>query len=309
MFIGSIVAVLVVTGVALGAVAVYRQRHVGRRVRVELTNLGNVESRYQVRAEDPEDSLEFEFSLNGRRLDPAMAPEAVPAAETQPAAHPKPAATPPGQSPYKKPSGVFAAAEGAVGAGGAIAGFLGTIGLLLPRSIGAPLLRMSSQLRGRQSSVARVRAAPMQVGRVARYVPRPLARLRKLRPAGRSSGQAPAAGTAPGSGQAPVASSARTAVAAVIPGWLETPAVLPGDTMSVELLVRATLSDPHQKRSYRVLSRAAGIDDAAPVVEQGSVLFRGGFWTRRFAPYLAILVTAALLLLLAFWLASAGVLA
>jgi hypothetical protein len=299
----SVIAVIVAASAALGVVAVYRRQRIARRVRMELTNLGNVESRYQVRAEDPENSLEFQFTLHGSRLLPPRVTEPV-----QTATPATPARQASAQSPYQEPRGVLAAADGAMGAGGAIAGFLGTVGLLLPRSIGAPLLRISGQLRGKQIAVARARSAPTQVARVTRYAPRPLARLRKLVPAGLARRRKPAAAAAPDREPAPAAGFAPS-VAAAAAGWLETPPVLPGDTMGIDLLIRSDISHLRQTRSYRVLSRSGDLEDAPLVAEQGSVHFLGNFWTRRFAPYLAILITAALLLLLVFWLASTGVLA
>jgi hypothetical protein len=284
MLIFSVIAVLVATGLALGAVASYRRRQLGRRVHLELANLGNVQTCYELRAEDPEDALKFRFLFQGSRLAPRQTPRAAQVTSPRPADRPLP------QEAHKKQGGILAAADGVMGSGGAVAGFLGTVGLMLPRSLGAPLLRASSQLRGKQIAVARVRSAPVQVRRLNRLVPRQLWGAARRVPAATASRPAPAA---------QVDASP----------WVQTPAILPGDTLSIELLVQSGVSGPNGRRPFRVISRPVEQEAAPVVIEEASVLFGAGFWTRPFLPYLSICFAAAALLLLAFWLASTGVLA
>jgi hypothetical protein len=103
--------------------------------------------------------------------------------------------------------------------------------------------------------------------------------------------------------------------------WVQTPVVLPGESLSIDLAIKATGSTrpprssgearrggQGQDRPFQVFSRSVEQEQGPAVVEEGVVQIRGGFWTHPFLPYAVILVSALALLAFAFWLASGGVL-
>jgi hypothetical protein len=311
-FLISAVVVCILTILALVVVSALRRRRLQQRVRLEITNGGNIQSCYALRAEDPEGALKFQFSLDGRSLPRQAALEAEEASRRKATgqAGSRRAGTGPTQDPSQQPAqgggpagGIVQAADGALGAGAGLAGFLGTLGLLLPRSIGGPLLSLSARMRTQQVAVARVRYAPAQAARVKRFVPW---RLRRMGSTGRSR-------------QAGRASQARQDDATP---WVQTPSVLPGETLSVSLRIRAAGSarsrhasggakqgGKSQGRLYRVISRSVEQEEGAAVVAEGTVQVLGGFWAHPFLPYVLIVASAVALLALAYWLTSGGVLA
>ena len=279
MFGLVVLAIVAAAAAALVLAARLRLKRLQRRFRLEIANQGNVRGRYHVRAEDnaPEGLLTCRFLLGGDLL-----------AQDDPPAAPSPAA--------EEDAGLAARAgtagrqvnqklDQAVGRGGAIADSLAALGSMLPYSIGGPLLRKAATLqRGR-----------MQIRQVQR-VPGQAARLRNLVPSSRPRPPAaaePAATGGPGAGQ----------------GWAETPYVRPGETLVVDVLVRAAPQSRGRLCSFRLVTRSAEVPGAPLVVQEGSVQVAGGFWSHPFLSYAVILAIAAVLVLLAAWLAAQGFLA
>ena len=60
--------VIVVAIVAAIAIARWQRKSHHKNLRLELTNRGNVQGRYELKAEDPDGALEFQFSLAGGGL-------------------------------------------------------------------------------------------------------------------------------------------------------------------------------------------------------------------------------------------------
>lgn len=277
MFGLIVLAIVAAAGAALVLAARLERSRLQRRVRLEISNRGNVRSRYHLRAEGcvPDELLDCRFLLGGEAL-AVGGPLAVPAGiSVEPGLQEKAGAA--GRKANEK-------LDRAVGRGGAIADGLATLGSMLPTSIGGPLLRKAATLqRGR-----------MQIRQVQR-VPAQAAQLRALVPARRQHAPAGAGAQAP-------------APAGGEPGWAETPAVRPGETLAVDLLIHAAPQSRGRACSFRLVTRSAEEADAPLVAAEGSVQVGGGFWSHRSLSFAVILAIAIALLLLAAWLAAQGIL-
>lgn len=271
----TLVAVLVVAAIAMAIVAWLQKKSLRKRLRLELRNLGNVPSRYELQAKDPDGALRFQLTLNGDGLEQRQVFEAgqvTPEAKTE---------QPPPSSSTVNMEGVRQTAGGAMRISGAIADLLNSVGMMLPPSVRAPLLRASSQLRRGRSTVRRTEQFPDRMARRMRVASTSKA---KARP------------------------EAKPVSPKVVSTWVQTPFVEPGETLAVDLFIRPVKSRQDEFYPFKVLSRSVEQEEAPLVIEEGSVQIAGASRFRRYSPYLLILVIAVVILFFAFFLASAGVL-
>ena len=272
-----VVALIVVaTGVAMVAAVRIRELRLERTVRVEITNRGNVSSRYQVRVQDPTEVLSGQFLLDGDPL-PGLASFVDDPEDSEPAQAVGSVQATSTASPAELP---LESVEQAQAAGSGLARMLSTLGSSLPRSVGGPLLQAANQLRQRQGRVRQVQWYSRMLGATKRRI-----------------------GNRPDlpKGEQPL----RRAGSQV---WSETPSVRPGFTLAVDMVLRSVGSHEHGVRPFRVVSRSVSGTEASLVIEEGSVEIRGGFWARRFLPHAALIAAGAALLALVAGLASTGVL-
>jgi hypothetical protein len=225
--LAAILAFLAIGFIVLRWITAAQRRWSERRCRLELANLGNIQSRYSLRAQSPTDDLSFYFFLNGRELPRQMAPYPAGVAATGsngaavvagptvvagyqgPGPASRPLAPPPsGPAPAGGPSRIRQGYETARATEAQAQGCLYTlidllevIGSTLPGSLGKPLLRLSASLYSGQRTVEQAKMAPYQAMSTAKYV--------KGEVAGNVPGQSRAGGpfSAGGSGR-PVASAA-----------------------------------------------------------------------------------------------------
>jgi hypothetical protein len=298
------IAVIAVAAVVWALLA-RRQRQRSRRTcHLELANLGNVRSRYELRAEDPGQALQFSFVLGGARLyGQSVTPPTAPSTSSGQAPSTSNGTFASGQAPSTS-SGQAAAssleragrAKGwAMHTGSAVAGTLSTLGALLPRSASGPLRQVASQIRRGGGSVRRAEHLTRQAGRLrpkARSGTPPLrqasldyARDRQGRP------------TRPSTGAEKVPAAARSDVTAQT--WVQTPFVEAGDTLAIDLLISPT--DPYQTAYYpfTVTSRSLDAPDAPLIAEEGSVHVVGLTLFQRFGPLLVALTIGMMLLFIA----------
>jgi len=301
MLIWIVVAIIAVAVLATVGVALGQRKNLQKNLRVEIHNRGNVPSRFELRAEDPEGILDFEFSLGGSPL-PLGVIATVEAAPSS--AQPRQPAKARASAALQSAEGVQQKARQVTGLAGALTGLLGTLGMVLPRSIGQPLLDLSSDLRRGQGKVIQAQQMPKRVkGQASRIKTATGAKPLTSRPSA-ASRPAPSGATAPEA--APVTELEATAIA---PGWVQTPQVEPDATLGLDLQVRPRHARRAQIYSFTLLSRSAEADDA-PLVKQewsGQIAGLSGF--RRYHPYLLIVALTVLFLLLACWLANMGLLA
>lgn len=270
-FVFGIVVVLVVVAAVVAMVVVARLQRLSQRkqLRVEITNRGNVRSRYELRAEDPQQVLGFEFALDDDPLPPSHLDEVAPA----PAA-----GKPPKSDSWILPpesDKLSGSADAAMKTSGDAANALGSLGMLLPQAVRTPLLQAASSLRRGQSAATQAQRLSKRAGKV-------------KKPGAR--------------GKAPPGARAGVQV------WVQTPYVKPGAGLAVDLLVSLVQAAASADHTFQVISRSVE-DQAAPdVIAEGHVRIARPSWFRRWLPYALILVVTAGILAFAVWLASTGVL-
>jgi len=278
------IAVVVAAAVAVVVVGRVRKARLQARVRLELHNEGNVKSRYDLRAEEPQGVLQFEFSLGGDSL-PVHGHVAAAQAPTK-----RQAEKASRDRPAPKSSGARQKANAVIQTGGAVAGLLSMVGSLLPRSVGIPLQQKASEMRRVQAQASYAQQVPNQVAWLKSSAARAVPGAPAAKPA--EAGQ-PAEAPPPGPQFA----------------WAQTPYVQPDESLAVDLFVRSALPASNQEYAYQVISRSADQAAAPLMAAEGSVRIKGGFWARRFLPYGLIGAITVALLILVYWLASSGVLA
>jgi hypothetical protein len=269
----SVISILILTGLAIFWAVRLRKRRLERKLRLEITNDGNVQSHFQLRAEELGGQLEFRFTQGGIRLPEVLELNPAAPAVGLPVGRP----TPPGPAG----SGLTSAqkAQKTMSLSYAVASLLTSIGAILPRSLGAPLIQAGSQLNRGQAQASRIQQVSSQA-----------ATLTSPTRGGSQLASAPSQ-PQPGGGQA------------LGLAWVETPAVEPGQMLIVDLLVRSAWLAGDIIRSFQIKSRATEGGQGRMMVEDGQVEIRGGFWSHRFYPMLLILALAIAAILLAVWLA------
>jgi hypothetical protein len=352
-YVISVLVVLVLAIIAVVAIARLQRRGLRKKLLLEIANQGNLRSRYDLKAEDPTSSLRFEFSLEGDTLPDGSVVgvgRAVDTAEPQQAT-PSAAPASPGQAAggmaqsagdakeradqtkekaaqakemaQEKGKQAQDKAKKAMGISGAISETLFSLGMILPRSIGAPLLNASSRMRRTESSVARVQQTPgtlsVQAARLKAtasttkeaVAPMPQPDTVPALPQMPATEQAqPEMPTAPPelAGVPGVQPQAAPIAHISEPGWAQTPYVQPGESLELELTVAATRTSKARQYPFAVISRAVEQEAAPLVSEEGSIQIRGIPWILRILPYLAILALAIVAVLLAFWLVNNAIL-
>jgi hypothetical protein len=285
-----LVIVIGVAVMAMVVVAWLRKRHLQRTVRLELVNQGNMRSRYQLRAADPANDLSFGFSLEGDPLpEEAVFDEEVGAGGAADLPVPSRAPVEPGVvsgSPGAT-GGVLQKADQAMTGASSLAGRLTALGTTLPRPLGAPLMRVASQIQQAQVRTSRAQQAPR---RAASFGAKVAARAEpRAGAAADTTGAATPAGSADRVGAAHPDRSARRSVAHV---WAETPSLAPGEALTLDLLIRSASTSPDQQYTFQVVSRSVEGKDSPPAVAESSVQIRGGFWARLFLPQVLIVAVA-----------------
>ena len=303
------IAIVILAGLAMVLVAQMQRKSRSRMIQVEIHNLGNVQSRYELQAKDPQGILKFRFTLDGDELPRSSGRSAK---GLQVSAERPRQQIPAGQAPV--PDQRESRSGGGIGdraleGGGIIASMLSTLGLLLPRSMGASLTRTAGEMRRGQIAASRAKQLKSQ-SKSLKSKASP-GRVGPAHPT--TSGQATA--ESPGEAQAEWMEQAEWAE----PPWAETPSVEPDGVLTVDLQVSSAppplLGSPSGGRAggeypFTVLSRTAELRELkgggqAPVVTtEQSVQLPGTSRFLRLLPYLVILAITACLLALTFLLAG-----
>ena len=293
------------------------QRRKSRRsFKLQIANLGNARSRYELRATDPGQVLKFQFMLDGFSLHLQQQPQAVEAAQQTvngPLA-PTPIATPPPAdqqqvasfagsppSPQVEKPGLMTRLGGALRLGGIIATILSTLSYLLPRSMAAPLMQASYKLRSGEVAAMRAQQVSSQVGSLgpARGGAAPGSGSQSYSPQSASQPQValqPQAGPQPQAGgqavpQPQVGRQQAAASEAVVLSDAQTPFIEPGETLAVDLLIDPVKPFDAQYYPFTINSISLEQTEREPVVEQGSVRIQGLAWYRRYLlPILATII-------------------
>ena len=185
----AVVALVVADVVALRSIFKWQKRRYQKMRRLEVRNLGNVPSSYQLRATEPAGLLNFRFAVNGHWVDQAALPPAESEALSVQTHAPASSASEPAPSPGRDVRTQAGQAARQVGnLSGVLAGALSGVGRLVPGSaepFRARKLRPSASVnrRARQLTQAPSRA----VGR-AKGLGRRVTRGRVQRAVSRSAG-------------------------------------------------------------------------------------------------------------------------
>lgn len=270
-------ALLALSIIALLAILRMQKKGVQAMYHLEIANMGNIASRYALRAEDPMGALRFLFTLHGVNL-PGLRP-----VETEPAVA-EATATPVG-TPAAGPSPGELRRTGS-----AVTGTLSEASYLLPGSLGASL----------QRAVRPVYQAQSKIGTTTARVESQAARASRLAPgAPPISSTASPAGAPTRPGTAPVGQPA----APLDRDWVETPLIGPQETLPIDMRIGPV--NPYRDQSYgfKAFSRASEAPDAPLVTETGQVHITGISGFMRVLPYLifalvmlAIVIAAMLFL-------------
>ncbi|RPI78265.1 MAG: hypothetical protein EHM41_25675 [Chloroflexi bacterium] len=257
--------------------AIVRSRLIRRKLKLKITNQGNIDTRYYLRADAPAGSLDFRFSLNGRELPMQMITD--PAARYTSA----PAQYQPTETESRKKPNTGNILNKGISSGSAFASLLTSIGTMLPRGMGEPFLKAGSKVYQGQM---RAGYAQQVSTRASYFVPQ------KDKKAAQ---------------QAPV--QVQTEIETTIPGerWYEVPTIRPGEHLDVDLTIRST-GEQQSNLVFQVFSKPTEAGCGPEVVEKSTVYFRGGFWSHKFWPQITILSIALVLFLFTFLLHRAGVL-
>jgi hypothetical protein len=207
------------------------------------------------------------------------------------------------------------AAKKAMGAGSAIADLLTTVGRLLPRSIGAPLLEAAGQMRSGEAKAKRIQQTPGRVSAQTRRVAGAMPDSATERLADPSKAEtAPAAEEAavaavqPSPGEAKPAGQERAVpmTRTRLQSWVQTPAVEPGDNLHFDLVVRPVKANKTRHYSFEVFSRSVEGEEVEVVRDEWYIEISGVSGLRRYHPYLLVGALAILAVLVTSWLAGMG---
>ena len=312
-------------GFIIAAVLWSRSQRVQRSVQVkscdvELINQGNSRSRYELRAEDPNGLLRFQFALHDANLvQSAGTAAAAQAQRGQPAAAGATAATPAeagGARPNPKAAVDAGVRKGQQGLSVVenITAWLMNVAYLIPGVGGQRLRSQVSQARTVQYDVHEGLEMPGRAERVVKSaatvpvggssVHSPVGTATATTPAGAATGNGHSAAALPPAQRAAMSGqpTALASAGAGRAGWSVTPYIDPGQSLVVQLLVSPVKRPRSQHYAFRVLSRTAEAEGAEPLVEHGTVALRGlsaarGAWT-----LLLLLISLTLLVLLVWYL-------
>ena len=163
------------------------------------------------------------------------------------------------------------AAKKALGFGSVIGDLLTSVGYLLPGSLGMSMTNLGYRLRGGEVVVSRVESSASG-GSAAAAVSQPTTRTQ---------------------------TGAVTFAGGLIRLWSQTPPIEPGQTLAVTLTLRPIKSKQTQQYFFRVISQAVDAEGVPSMIEQGNLEIKGLSIARRLLPFLVLVITLAVVLLLA----------
>jgi hypothetical protein len=238
-------------------------------MRIEIENQGNVESRYQLLAEDELGGLTFHFYQNGEPLHGIVKSDGKSVAMAPPA----PSAAP----SRSKGEGV----ENAIGFTGALANVMIGAGSLMGK-YGKPLVTAGNKLFQGQVNAAKAQTVSKQAAALSTGTDRSQYNYQTQQQAA----AAPLSGVF----------------------WAETTPVKPGEKLLVDLKVQASYFKSDMSREIKLTSYPAEGINPPEATANGILQIRGGFLSHKLYPSLTIIGTSTLLLAFIYWLVRIGVL-
>lgn len=290
-----ILAMVLVLFVGLRLIKQRRNRLGQSRYRLQITNKGNLVAHYWLRALEPGNVLAFSFLVNGVELKPPAAPaikqpESSPTPQMSPA---KPKASPVAQPARPMPRSNFMKRTSQFRqASGPIARLLSGLSFLLPNSVRMGMYQSTAKFRGIQYKVTQADNLAKKAGSVS---------LRGQKPAAPGRSESKPESTRErrlGTPQlAPTESSATdTPVKRESPRpdglhWVTSPAMSPGENLTVELLITPRNPRLSQEYTFKILSRCAEWVDSPEAIESCSLQVKGISWLNYLWPYAALVMS------------------
>jgi hypothetical protein len=272
-----IIAIILVAAVLIMALARTQERNRRKAFAIEISNLGNANSRYEVWADDPGHVMKFVFMLNGVPMGQAPQPVgqnllATPATRT----------TPRPQNTYTQ----NAAKPGVIGTiANVIAELADTLGHFIPGSAGYSILQVSERIRMGQSAVTRTQRTAQSVGKYGPKTSNPSSQ--------------------PGYSAGSMTSSGNTSSAAVLsatgggtPTRPQTPVLEPGKQLKLDLIVRPVMRLKTSSVSFAILSRSLDQPEAESLSEAGAAVFPSMTGIGFYLPYIVIGAAALIMIII-----------
>jgi hypothetical protein len=271
----SVIVILILAFLAFYGAVRLRRRRFEHRLRLEITNQGNVESHYQLQAEEWSGQLQFRFTSGGNRLPEVIDSTAARAGSIS--------AQPARANGSESESSLSGKAQKGMNLSYAMASLLTSLGTILPGSLGTRFYQAGSRMYSGSAQASRVQQVSSQ-----------------------ATGLAASAKSSPPPGTS-VPAQPQTAIQPEYSHfWVETPPIQPGQMLAIDLLVRSAWTAQNAACPFKVISRSMESAQALVEVEEGQVNIRGGFWSHRVYPHLLILALTILAIFLAIWIARAN---
>ena len=285
------IIVIIALAVVIWWLLVRRQRWLAQEdCRLEIANLGNVRSRYELQAKDPADALRFTFEMGGSVLETRGGKR-----KSRERAGNKHKDREKKEKPSIEVGAGLKKAKGAknwmVGAGNTVANMLGTLGMMLPSSIGGPLRQAAGQIRRGRASVSRAERVSGQVSRLKRK--------------GAKAHPPKAVEKAPPEATPTLARPGSTEPSTDL-GWVRTPFVEPGETVSLKLLIDPRDISKTESYTFTVNSHSLEQPGRQAIVEESEIEIEGLNSFQRYGPFLVVLTAAMTMLFILSLLISGG---
>jgi hypothetical protein len=285
LIIGLVITVIA-AGFAVGRTIQVLRRSYQRTCRLELRNLGNVPTRYELLADDPANVLKFRLLLNGVAMpqEPLEKPltrssEPAPQKSKQPQAS---AAQPKQSNQVREKSRVFV-------------DLAYTLGTIIPGSVGQQFTHWAAAARNVDYTAQRVEYAGQQAQNLG-------GASRSASTANTATAHTPAADyVAPTPPPMPALD--------ITPGAWYTPYLEPGDVVALSLVINPGHPDQTQHYTFRVSTRAIEPAQDTPLSETGQLQVAGVPLIRYYLPFFIVAgVMIGVLVVIALLLANTGAL-
>ena len=289
LILGLIITVMA-AGFAIGRTIQVMRRSYQRTCRVELRNLGNVPTRYELLADDPANVLKFRLLLNGvvmaqEPLEKPVARSNTPAAQQPQVVDQQPAAPP------KQPTQVREK-------GRVMVDLAYTLGTIIPGSVGQRFTQWAAAARNVDYTTQRVEYAGQQA--------------QNLGGASQSASTVGAASSATNSTGAVNTAATVPPLAPTLditPGAWFTPYLQPGDVVALSLLINPGHPNQTQHYTFRVSSRAIEPAQPTPLIETGQLQVAGVPLIKYYLPFFIVAgVMIVVLVVITLLLANTGAL-
>jgi hypothetical protein len=283
LIIGLVITV-VAAGFAVGRTIQVLRRSYQRTCRLELRNLGNVPTRYELLADDPANVLKFRLLLNGVAMpqEPLEKPVSRSSDPAPQKSKPAPAAQPKQPNQVREKSRV-------------LVDLAYTLGTIIPGSIGQNFTQWAATARNVDYTAQRVEYAGQQAQSLG----------------GKPTATANSATVDDTAVEyaAPTPPPIATPVLDITPGAWYTPYLQPGDVVALSLMVNPGHPDQTQHYTFRVSSRAIEPAQDTPLIETGQLQVAGVPLIKYYLPFFIVAgVMIGVLVVIALLLANTGAL-